>query len=79
MRPPKAMLLRGVNIIRAIRVLVMKPMIGCPPEGALLNRHSPKPSHGKLGYSAHFVAAMRKISMKARRYSKHAEIVTGNT
>jgi hypothetical protein len=66
-RPVEAFELGGVNIGLGVGMFVMVPVMGGPPESALLGRGAAEEREKKLKGAACFVAAVGKIAMERPR------------
>jgi hypothetical protein len=64
MRPVEAFQLGGVNIGLGVGMFVMVPVMGGPPESALLGRGAAEKREEKLKGTAGFVAAVGEIAME---------------
>ena len=55
-----------------VRMPVMVPVMGCPPQHALLRRGHGNERHHELKHAARLERAMRKVAVIAGGYEKHA-------
>src|ERR1700742_260109 len=77
MSPPEPALARGMHIVWLIGVLMMVPMMRCPPQRTLLHGGTTDPRQHELKPAAGFVTAMRKVTMVRPGDTEHANHVHG--
>src|SRR5579864_8513204 len=66
-----------MQILFGIRIAVMMPVIGGPPEHTLLSGHSGHEGHHKLKGAAGLKRAVGKIAVVSGRNKKHARVIKG--
>jgi len=69
---------RGMNVRFAIRMRVVIPMVGSPPERAFLIRGTTDKREDKLKDAAGLKRAMREVTVITGGYRKYAKTVEDN-
>lgn len=75
MRPQKTACHRRVDIFLGVRGGVVLSVMGCPPQGTSLNRHTAYDREDKLHGAGCFESTMRKVSVIEARDGEHAKNV----
>src|SRR6185295_5606726 len=71
MRPPKTLRYRRVNVVRRIGVPMVRTVVSCPPEDALLRAGLCEKRHQELACPTELVGTMAEISVIACGNAKH--------
>src|SRR5437899_4287357 len=74
MRPPKTKQRRGVQVLFRVRIAMMMPVVGRPPEHAFLRGAGGHHGDDELKRAAGLKSAVRKIAVVTRRDKEHAHI-----
>ena len=65
-----------VDVFLLVGMLMMVPVIGCPPHGAKLSGRSAHPGHDELEGAACFESTVRKIAVKASSQREDSDYVS---
>src|SRR5437868_1194546 len=67
-----------MQVFRCVRMLVMVPVMGCPPERTLLSRGGAQPREAELKKTGGFESSVSEVSVVATCNGKHTSAIGQN-